>query len=245
MQDIKIDLVYLWVNDKDEKWQEKKRYWANKLGVLNCNPDINADCRYADNSELRYSLRSAEMYAPWINKIFIITDNQVPEWLDTRHPKIRIIDHKEIMPEECLPCFNSAAIEACIDNIPELSEYFLYANDDTFFTSQVEPNDFYDSKGNPIIQLRKQNWTEKDKKNNLYIRTIIHSKNLFTKKYNLPEHFNFYEPAHCIDAYRKSYFIECKNIFKEDFEYVSKAKFRKESTLQRYIINLYSIHKKE
>lgn len=82
------------------------------------------------------------MYAPWINKIFIVTDNQIPDWLDTNHPKIRIIDHKEIMPEECLPCFNSNAIETCIDNITELSEYFLYANDDMFFSSPVKPDDF-------------------------------------------------------------------------------------------------------
>ena len=152
MQDIKIDLVYLWVNDKDEEWQGKRRFWANKLGVVSS--EENSDCRYSNNDELKYSLRSAEMYAPWINRIFIVTDNQVPEWLDTNHPKIKIIDHKDIMPENCLPCFNSAAIEVCIDNIPDLSEYFLYANDDMLFASPVEPDYFIDKNNNPIVTLR-------------------------------------------------------------------------------------------
>lgn len=62
MKDIKIDLVYLWVNDKDEKWQKKRKYWANKLEV-NGTPE-DSECRYSNNDELKYSLRSAEMYAP-------------------------------------------------------------------------------------------------------------------------------------------------------------------------------------
>ena len=33
--------------------------------------------RYRDNDELRYSLRSLEKYAPWIRRIFIVTNGQV------------------------------------------------------------------------------------------------------------------------------------------------------------------------
>ena len=72
MQDIKIDLVYLWVDGNDKEWQRKRNFWAEKSGLKE---EISLDiCRYADNQELKYSLRSAEMYAPWINKIFIITN---------------------------------------------------------------------------------------------------------------------------------------------------------------------------
>ena len=123
MQDIKIDLVYLWVDDKDTEWQKKRQFWASKLGVTNSSENNN--CRYSNNDELKFSLRSVQMYAPWINRIFIVTDGQIPGWLDINNSKIRIVNHKDIMPENCLPCFNSAAIEACIDNISGLSEYFL------------------------------------------------------------------------------------------------------------------------
>ncbi|MDE5919514.1 MAG: Stealth CR1 domain-containing protein, partial [Duncaniella sp.] len=73
-----IDMVYLWVNGNDPVWQAKRNAAVGKPVerlAMNC------EGRYADNDELKYSLRSVEMYAPWIRRIFIVTDNQVPEWL--------------------------------------------------------------------------------------------------------------------------------------------------------------------
>ena len=99
MQNIKIDMVYLWVDGNDENWLKEKNKWAKKLNIKN-NPHQNNPCRFIDNEELKYSLRSLEMYAPWINKIFIITNGQIPSWLDTSHPKIKIIRHDEIIPKE-------------------------------------------------------------------------------------------------------------------------------------------------
>ncbi|DAA86325.1 TPA: hypothetical protein CPT87_03020 [Candidatus Gastranaerophilales bacterium HUM_5] len=238
MKDIKIDLVYLWVNDKDEKWQKKRKYWANKLEV-NGTPE-DSECRYSNNDELKYSLRSAEMYAPWINKIFIVTDNQIPDWLDTNHPKIRIIDHKEIMPEECLPCFNSNAIETCIDNITELSEYFLYANDDMFFSSPVKPDDFFDKTGRPIVNLRLRDWLEAA---NTHMQNIEFTINLFQTKFNLSENLKTSEPSHCIDAYRKSGFSECKKKFQKVFDRTMQYKFRSENAVQRIIHSFYMLEK--
>ena len=81
-----IDLVYLWVNGNDPKWIAKRNACIGKP------TDKQENCagRYADSGELKYSLRSVEKYAPWIRKIFIVTDDQVPEWLDTNNPKVRI-----------------------------------------------------------------------------------------------------------------------------------------------------------
>lgn len=107
-----IDLVYLWVNGNDPKWQAKRDACIGRPS------GSQAHCkgRYADNGELKYSLRSAEKYAPWIRRIFIVTDNQIPEWLNTDNQKVQIVDHTEIMPAECLPCFNSAVIEMFLSN---------------------------------------------------------------------------------------------------------------------------------
>ncbi|MDE6651089.1 MAG: Stealth CR1 domain-containing protein, partial [Paramuribaculum sp.] len=95
-----IDLVYLWVNGNDPKWQAKRNEFIGKTQEKS---SVNCDGRYADNDELKYSLRSVEKYAQWIRKIFIVTDNQVPQWLDTSNPKIQIVDHKDIMPPQSLP----------------------------------------------------------------------------------------------------------------------------------------------
>lgn len=238
MKDIKIDLVYLWVNDKDKDWQKKKQYWANKLKTVNS--EDNHYCRFSDNEELRYSLRSVEMYAPWINKIYIITDNMQPEWLNINDFGIKIIDHKDIMPKECLPTFNASALEACIDNIDGLSEYFLYANDDMFFSAPVQPDYFFDENNNPIIHLRKRNWTESD---NTYMQMIINTTQLFQTKFKLDDILKNTEPSHCIDAYRKSYIKDCKKYFLKEFQLTQESKFRAENNVQRVIFSYYMLTK--
>ena len=118
---IDVDLVYLWVNGNDPKWIAKRQAF---LADYTENEE-SCKGRYFDNEELKYSLRSVEKYAPWIRRIFIVTDNQVPVWLDTSHPKVQIVDHTEIMPPECLPCYNSVIIEHHLHKIPGLSEHFL------------------------------------------------------------------------------------------------------------------------
>ena len=84
---IKIDLVYLWVNGNDPNWMEEKSTWGKKLNIKK-NNDTDSS-RYVDNEELRFSLRSVEQNAPWINKIFIVTNGQIPSWLDISNPKIQ------------------------------------------------------------------------------------------------------------------------------------------------------------
>ena len=119
-----IDIIYLWCDINDEKFRRKK---ADFAGLVMPAKESDHACHYRSNDELKYSLRSAEKYAPWIRNIYIVTDEQTPPWLNAEHPQIKIIDVKEIMPETALPCFNSCAIEHCLDNIPGLSECFLFA----------------------------------------------------------------------------------------------------------------------
>lgn len=49
--------------------------------------------RFADNDELKYSMRSLEKFAPWIRYIFLVTNGQIPSWLNTSHPRLRLISH--------------------------------------------------------------------------------------------------------------------------------------------------------
>ena len=111
-----------------------------------------ASSRFADNEELRYSIRSLEKFAPWIRNIFIVTNGQIPSWLNLDHPRIRIITHMELFSNTShLPTFSSPAIETHIHKIPGLSKKFIYMNDDVFFGDHVWPDDFYThSKGQKI-----------------------------------------------------------------------------------------------
>lgn len=97
-----------------------------------------ASSRFQDNSELQYSLRSIEKYAPWVRKIFIVTNGQIPSWLDLDHPRIEIVPHDDIFANAShLPVFSSPAIEANIHRIPGLSKKFIYLNDDVMFGTPI------------------------------------------------------------------------------------------------------------
>ncbi len=98
-----------------------------------------------------YWFRCVEKYAPWVRKIHLVTCGQIPSWIDTKNKKLNIVFHKDFIPEEYLPTFNSNAIELNIHRIKGLSNKFVLFNDDTFITSPLketfyfengEPNDF-------------------------------------------------------------------------------------------------------
>lgn len=96
-------------------WRRKNAYLPADKRV---DPEAAGECRFVENDELRYSLRSAERYAPWIRRIYILTDDQTPAWLDTSNPRVRVVSHREIMPAEILPVFNSCAIELFLPRFP-------------------------------------------------------------------------------------------------------------------------------
>ncbi|KAM9846113.1 N-acetylglucosamine-1-phosphotransferase subunits alpha/beta [Aulostomus maculatus] len=113
--------------------------------------DVSAS-RFEDNEELRYSLRSVERHAPWVRHIFIITNGQIPSWLNLDNPRVTVVTHQDIFRNNShLPTFSSPAIETHIHRIPGLSQKFVYLNDDVMFGKDVWPDDFYShSKGQKV-----------------------------------------------------------------------------------------------
>ncbi|MGW6175334.1 stealth family protein [Arthrobacter sp. NPDC055138] len=145
---LKVDVVYTWVDGTDPVWLEEKAAAAGVADVAAFTERAHHDARFADHDELRYSLRSLEQFAPWVNNIWIVTAGQTPSWLNTGNPKVHIVDHKDIWPDETgMPNFNSHAIEACLHRIPGLSEYFLYLNDDMLLGRPVASELFFHPNG--------------------------------------------------------------------------------------------------
>jgi hypothetical protein len=143
-----IDAVYTWVDGNDADWRQRK----NRALAANGHEEINQiaanDSRYVSRDELRYSLRSITSFAPWIRQIFLVTDDQVPAWLDVNHPMIKVVPHREIFGDTgVLPTFNSHAIESRLHRIPGLAEHFLYVNDDMFFGRPLKPTTFFHANG--------------------------------------------------------------------------------------------------
>ncbi len=146
--DFPIDAVYTWVDGTDEEWQRLKAAAQTDQAGESLIQDALAAARFADHDELRYSLRSIEQYAPWIRKIWIVTNGQVPAWLDTDNPNIQVVSHADIWPSpEGLPNFNSHAIEACLHRIEGLAEHYLYFNDDMILGRPVSASRFFHGNG--------------------------------------------------------------------------------------------------
>lgn len=148
-----IDLVYTWVNGADEEWQARRRKAETEFdGVLL--PTANDQARYTSHDELRYSLRSVESFVPWVNHIYVVTAGQRPDWMNMNNPKISLIAHEDIFEDRsALPTFNSHAIESQLHRIPNLSERFLYVNDDVFFGRLLGQQVFYTPTGYPKFAL--------------------------------------------------------------------------------------------
>jgi hypothetical protein len=242
-KNIEIDLVYLWVDGSDPAWKKKKQAFTN---APIDNTELNTVGRYANSDELKYSLRSVEKHAPWIRNIFIVTDNQRPEWLNVDHPRIRVIDHTTIIPPEALPTFNSSVIEYFIYKIPGLSEYFLYANDDMFFNADLGPDFFFAKDGYPIVGLKRKlfgKWHHKLKAMitdvGHYRKMLIDSMDLAEKKFG-----KFYSgvPHHNIDSFRKSdYQRAIEDVFSEQVKKSQGNRTRTYGDFHRSAIAYYTL----
>lgn len=134
-----IDIVYTWVDGGDTSWRARRDEFSGRGGS-----SAEADERFRQQDELRFSLRSVASFAPWVRHIWIVTDRQRPRWLRMDHPDVTVVDHREIAPfPVSLPVFNSHAIEAWLHRIPGLTDSFLYLNDDVFFGRPVSPEQFF------------------------------------------------------------------------------------------------------
>lgn len=246
--DMKIDIVYLWVDDSDKKWRAEKDKWLEIVkGERPVYRDAAIEARWRDNGEFLYSLRSVDKFAPWVNHIYIITGfNQVPKWLNTKHPKITIVPHEQIIPHDALPTFNATAIEMCIPNIPGLSEHFLLMNDDMFFNRPLTPGFFYDSRGRARVLFsnhahRSRNIGTWMSRVDEYNQTLILSAQFIEKVFKKSVYK--YRPSHGIDPYIKSSWIECRNhpLITGFIDKQIRNKFRTNNEVQRWLFNLYDL----
>ncbi len=139
---LEIDVVYTWVDDTDSKW--KNSFKKTKAATCEEKFGLHAldSARFANNDELRYSVESVKKNMPWVRHIYVVTDMQRPTWV-TSDSDIKIIDHKDIISSKYLPTFNSHVIEACLHNIPGLSENFIYFNDDVFVARPLHKSHFF------------------------------------------------------------------------------------------------------
>ena len=137
---MKIGYVVPYVDGTDQNWLD--------LFLKNAPSKVKRDreevkLRYSPNSLFKYHIRSIDKFAPWISTLHLLVweKSQVPNWIDDS--KVHIVCHRDFIPSEHLPTFNSGTIECFLHRIPQLEDLFIYANDDMYFMNNVAPNDFF------------------------------------------------------------------------------------------------------
>ncbi|MQM28426.1 stealth family protein [Glycomyces albidus] len=148
--DFPVDAVYMWVDGDDPAWAaERARYLGGDAAE---HAHLGGASRYTSRDELKYSLRSLHAFAPFIRHVYIVTAGQTPDWLDTGHDGVTVVDHAEIFADpSALPVFSSHAIATQLHHIEGLSDHYLVLNDDLFFGQPSQAERFFHANG--IAQL--------------------------------------------------------------------------------------------
>ena len=150
-----IDAVITWVDGLDPAHLQKRQIFMGSAPHLFHENATNPH-RWACNGEIYLCLASLEHNAPWLRKIWIITDEQSPDLSRLSaalRAKVHLVDHSDIFANHgaALPTFNSLAIETFMWNIKGISDRFIYFNDDVFLTAPCQKSDFFSPSG-PILR---------------------------------------------------------------------------------------------
>ena len=211
-----IDAVITWVDGDDPRHRAKRLQYGGY--ELRENEDIAGSTRFSNLGEIYYCIASLNRFAPWLHKIYIVTDEQDPQvdaFLDEHftdgHIPVEVIDHKVIFRgyEQYLPTFNSIAIETMTWRIPGLSEHFIELNDDLLLASPVSPEDFFLPDGSSVCYATRGSmlWTKltrllKPQKNGQ--KRVTFKGSMYNAAVIANRHFSFLKLAHTPKALRKS-----------------------------------------
>ena len=256
----KIDLVLPWVDGCDHEWQKQKSKYDSSV-----EENSGGANRYRDWDMLIYLFRGIEKFLPWVRKVHFITCGHLPDWLNTGCEKLNIVKHNDYIPDKYLPTFSSHPIELNMFRIDDLTEQFIYLNDDTFFTGPLEEKDFFVN-GLPkdcalvaVHQFKKEivdhiiandlgvinenfNKFKSIFKNITKWFSLKYGKVLIKNLYFLPTgNFVGFELKHIPQAYLKS---TLKEVWEKEYEVLDRTssnKFRSRSDVNQWLFRYWQI----
>ena len=255
-----IDAVIMWVDGSDPFHKAKMESYLEHTHSVN-NKSLRT--RYDQVNEIEFCVKSILKYAKFVRNIFIVTDNQTPNFLKDQEksqrefPNVFIVDHKVIFDgyTQFLPTFNSRSIATLLYKIPNLSEHFIVMCDDFMLINETKSSDFFHEK-KPLLRGEWRSFNEdlfykniykhflnfigkpkKEKKAGHFIAQQIMAKNLGFKK--------FYKLHHVPMPMRKSTLEKYFELNYDEFENNIKYRFRDSSQfLLESLINHLEIKNK-
>ena len=223
-----MDVVITYVNGNDPVWKQDYEKYTN-VPVM--------QKRFRDWGTLKYLLRGIENRMPFVRNVYLVVSHpsQVPEWVDRKN--LKIVLHRDIIPEEFLPTFNCNPIEMHLHRIPGLGEEYLYFNDDMFPVGDCKPEDFFRN-GRPVIGYYRHFIA-----GNMYKKICRNSDRLVRKALGLKPSFFFTRPQHICSPMLKSQCEELYSMVEEQVRRTSASRTRTENDLNQYLFLDYMNYK--
>ena len=204
--------------------------WAGTQGVEKA-------AQFLDNNELQYAVNSVLRNMSWVRKIYIVSDGEVPDFIQklshNEQQKIQVIAHKQIIEEQYLLTFNSHVIEAHLHKIPDLSEHFIYFNDDIIPARPLRRTHFFQTNGLAILFASNKSLNDiektysKPKKAAGKTATMQANLNVYQLlKQKYPQHQFDTLLVHSAKALTKSGFEQAWHLFEDEIKAFLPNKFR-------------------
>lgn len=223
-----MDLVITYVNGNDPVWKKDYEKYTN-VPVM--------EKRFRDWGTLKYLLRGVENHMPFIRNVYLVVSHssQVPDWADTAN--LKIVLHKDIIPENFLPTFNCNPIEMHLHRIEGLDEEYLYFNDDMFPVADCKPEDFFRN-GKGVIKIYRHLFVS-----GMYKKICRNSDRLARKALGMSCSMCFIRPQHICSPMLKSVCEELYDKVKPEIDETSASRTRTEKNLNQYLFLDYMYYK--
>lgn len=230
----KVDAVFTWVNGSDPGFIAEVEKYRGK-----------SSRRYNEYGTLRFAIRSAIKNIPDIRNIYVVTNGQVPSWLATASEssgRVQLVTHKDIFLEKSagyLPVFNSNSIEIHLRNIPNLTECFLYFNDDFFVNKPISMKHFLRENGSLKIMFDKKYSAPKYSwSSNTWHRSTTHANTVLNKFYH-PSNIDTCHryPCHNVYFLRKSVLKYIHEVWNSDITETASNRFRSDRDIPIFFMH--------
>ena len=223
-----MDAVITYVDGNDPVWKQDYEK-TTKEPVM--------EKRFRDWGTLKYLLRGIQTRMPFIRNVYLVVSHpsQVPQWVDREH--LKIVLHKDIIPEEFLPTFNCNPIEMHLHRIPGLDEEYIYFNDDMFPVGDCKPTDFF-REGRPVIGYYRHLFAS-----GMYKKICRNSDRLARRAAGLKPSCFFSRPQHICSPMLRSMCEELYGKVEEEILKTSATRTRTGDNLNQYLFLDYMNYK--
>lgn len=191
----RIDFVIPMVFDDDPQWRSDflrlKRIYHDAAYYTAC---------WRSWGTEQLLIKAVRKYMPWVGTIHVLlaSESQVRGWM--KDEDIHIVFHRDFIPVQFLPTFNSNTIEMFLHKIPGLSERFIYGNDDVYPLSPLGEEYFFKD-GKPC-----QIYVEKDfpKDPNIFEQFVINGLVMIAADFGLDYSGKWLYGGHSLSPFLKS-----------------------------------------